>query len=147
MIEPVEVHVVLDSTPEQAFKAFTDNINSWWPVESHSICKGTVKLDPTLGGEIIETGADGQTHVWGHVTEWTPPNSLKIEWYVGRTPAEGTQIHVTFLATDDGRVGVTLVHSGWEILGESALETRDMYQSGWSGMLNGCYAPHLASLA
>jgi len=142
MIDPVEVHVVLNTTPDKAFRAFTADINNWWPVQSHSISKGVVHLHPEVGGEIVETAKDGAVHIWGHVTKWSPPNELAIEWYVGRTPKEGTQIHVTFAASDDGRTGITLVHSGWEVLGDGAADTREGYNSGWNTMLKESFAPY-----
>ncbi len=141
MIEPVEVQIVLNAAPEKVFRAFTADINAWWPVKTHSICAGTVLMEPHSDGKIIETGEDGKAHIWGHVTLWNPPHELAIEWYVGRTVKEATQIHVRFDATDDGRTGITLVHSGWEVLGESAAETREGYKMGWSAMLTHNFAP------
>lgn len=145
MIEPVEVHIVLNTAQDKAFRAFTADINSWWPVKSHSICQGIVSFDPVLGGEIVETGTDGAKHIWAHVTHWNPPYAFRIEWYVGQTPKDATQIDVRFDATDDGRTGVTLTHSGWEVLGEAAISSRDGYQSGWSSMLRECFAPFAES--
>ena len=142
MIEPVEVHVVLNATPEKAFRAFTADINAWWPVQTHSIRGGTVRLEPHPDGKIIETSEDGKTHIWGHVTQWNPPNEIAIEWYVGRTVKEATRIYVRFDPADAGCTGITLVHSGWDALGESAVETREGYNSGWNTMLRQNFAPY-----
>jgi len=63
MIAPVEVVVVLNTDQTSAFTAFVENVNDWWPVESFSIAKGVVSIEPVLGGKITETSADGTDHV------------------------------------------------------------------------------------
>lgn len=139
MIDPVEVVVVLNTSKEAAFDAFVDQINDWWPIESFSIANGTVSIDPQYGGKIIETAEDGTTHVWGHITIWDKPNDLAISWYVGddKTP---TSITVAFATTDDGRTGVTLVHTGWDALGAEGVKKRENYKMGWARILVQGYA-------
>lgn len=139
MIDPVEVVVVINTTKQAAFAAFIDKINDWWPVESFSIAKGTVRIEPEFGGKIIERADDGTEHIWGHITIWDAPDDIAISWYVGddKTP---TSITVAFAETDDGRTGVTLVHSGWDALGGAGVEKRTNYQMGWDRILDQGYA-------
>ncbi|MFK8017801.1 MAG: SRPBCC domain-containing protein [Gammaproteobacteria bacterium] len=144
MIEPVEVSVVLNTPQDAAFAAFVEQINRWWPVASHSICGGTVMMEPGLDGKIIETAADGTTHQWGHVTPWDAPNHLAISWYVGAAPV-ATAFTVDFAATDDGGTHVTLVHTGWDALGEDGVAQRGNYQHGWTQILGSCYANFVAN--
>ena len=139
MIEPVTVVVVLNTSPAAAFDAFVAKIDSWWPVENFSIAKGTVSVEPELGGRIIETASDGTEHVWGSVTRWDAPHHLSIRWSVGED-ATPTAITLDFAATDDGRTGVTLVHTGWEALGEDGVAKRANYQMGWDRILGEAYA-------
>ncbi|MFK7887838.1 MAG: SRPBCC domain-containing protein [Gammaproteobacteria bacterium] len=143
MIEPVKVMVTLDISPDKAFEAFVEQVDHWWPVETHSISGGTVAIEPSLNGKIIETAADGATHQWGHVTAWDAPHHLEISWYVGGAPV-ATTIRVDFAATDNGRTQVALVHSGWDALGEDGITKRDNYQHGWQDILGARYASFAA---
>jgi len=143
MIEPVKVSVVLEVSPDEAFAAFVEQINDWWPVDSHSICGGTVRMEPGVDGKIIETGADGATHQWGHVTAWNAPQHLEFSWYVGGAPVP-TSVRVDFAAKDEGRTEVTLVHSGWDALGEDGVAKRENYQQGWQNILGVRYATFAA---
>ena len=141
MIDPVEVTVVINTSKQAAFAAFIDQIDDWWPVENFSISQGTVHIEAEYGGKIIETAADGSEHIWGHITIWDPPKDIAISWYVGdaKTP---TSITVTFAETDDGRTGVTLVHTGWDALGAEGVQKRENYQMGWDRILDQGYAKH-----
>ncbi len=141
MIEPVEVVVVLDTPVAAAFDTFVDRINDWWPVENFSIACGTVAMERKLNGRIIETAEDGKQHQWGHITVWDAPNRLEIEWYVGENTIP-TKIAVDFTPTDNGRTGVTLVHSGWDVLGAEGVTKRENYQMGWDAILGKGYADH-----
>jgi len=139
MIEPIEVAVDLNTTQDVAFAAFVEQINRWWPVAQHSVCGGTVAMEPGLDGKIVETAADGTTHQWGHVTAWDAPNHFAISWYVGAAPV-ATAFTVDFAATEDGGTRVTLVHTGWDALGEDGVVKRGNYQNGWTEILGTCYA-------
>ena len=139
MIEPIEVVVVLNTTQDAAFDAFVAQINAWWPVSRFSVSGGTVSIDPCLGGQISETDADGAAHVWGHVTAWKPGHHIEISWYVGEA-AHATDISVHFAPTDDGRTGVTLVHAGWDRLGDEAMAKRTNYILGWDAIFTKAYA-------
>lgn len=141
MLDPVTVVVVLNTPQAAAFDTFVAKINDWWPVKSFSIAQGTVAVDPRLGGKITETAPDGTLYIWGTVTRWDVPNHLSITWSVGEA-ATGTAITVDFAPTDDGRTGVTLVHTGWEALGDKAVTTRENYQMGWDRILGEAYAKY-----
>lgn len=139
MIDPIEVVVVIDTTKDAAFAAFIEQIDNWWPVENFSIAQGKVSVEQEYGGRIVETAKDGSEHVWGTITVWDPPVDVAISWYVGeaRTP---TSITVTFATTDDGRTGVTLVHSGWDALGDEGIAKRGNYEMGWDRIIVQGYA-------
>ena len=141
MIDPVVVVVVLNTTRAAAFDAFVARINNWWPVQSFSIACGTVSIEPKLNGRIIETAEDGAKHQWGHITVWDVPNHLSISWYVGENTV-ATEITVDFATTDDGRTGVTLVHSGWDALGETGVAKRESYHGGWTAIFGKSFAEH-----
>jgi len=143
MIEPVKVVVVLDTDIDTAFSTFVAQINNWWPVKSFSIAQGVVTLDPVIDGKIIETADDGTQHQWGHVTAWHPPHHLAVSWYVGEA-AQPTAITVDFAATDDGRTCVTLIHTGWDALGDEGVSKRDNYRRGWKHILIEGFAAYVA---
>jgi DNA-binding transcriptional ArsR family regulator/uncharacterized protein YndB with AHSA1/START domain len=145
MTDPVVKTVTLPVSPARAFEMFTAEIAAWWPLDSHSLSAGAgkvarhVAIDPRAGGAITETLHDGTTAPWGHVTDWAPGLRLGIAWHVGRPATEATSIAITFLAVDAG-TRVTLVHSGWEVLGDAAGTVRNGYQTGWDRVLCTCFA-------
>lgn len=142
-LEPLEVTVVVDCAPSAAFKGFVERIGHWWPLSTHSVTAAyekttakTVVIEPELGGRIYEVSPDGKEHVWGKVTEWQPPRALAFTWHVDSTPDLATHVAVCFAPTDDGRTGVTLTHSNWEVLPADQVQMRrDRYKNGWSKIL------------
>lgn len=135
MIEPVVKSVTVPCTPEQAFEIFTARIADWWPVEQMSMTAATaplksLTLEPREGGQIIEVAADGAEHIWGKIVSYDPGAHLVIDWHVGRPFSEATLIDITF-AADGAGTKVSLTHSRWEALGESAEGMRGQYNTGW----------------
>lgn len=55
---------------------------------------------------------------------------LEFTWHPGRGADWSQTVVVTFAATHEG-TRVDFTHSGWEALGERALESRQDYDSGW----------------
>ena len=139
MLDPVTVVVVINTTKAAAFDAFVAQIGDWWPIKSFSLAEGKVSMDAKLGGKIVEKAADGTEHVWGAITRFDVPNHISISWSVGKE-ATATDITVDFEDTDDGRTGVTLVHTGWEALGDEAATKRENYRMGWERILDESYA-------
>ena len=56
---------------------------------------------------------------------------MAFSWHPARDPASAQWIEVSLCANPAG-TRVTLVHGGWEALGESAATVRRGYGSGWS---------------
>ncbi len=146
MTDPVRKSITVPLPPAEAFDLFTDGIDSWWPKETHSIGAGTddgeksrVTVEPREGGTISETLPDGSVAPWGTVTEWQPGNRFSATWHVGRPANEATFIDVTFSPSDAG-TRVDLTHSGWEILGDQAIEMCANYNNGWDHVLGRCFA-------
>jgi hypothetical protein len=69
------------------------------------------------------------------VTVWQPPARLAYLWYLGRDPAEATEVEIRFLARGAGATRVEIEHRGWERLGPAAQPWRDRNQAGWSSLL------------
>ena len=136
VIEVVRKTVTVDCSVEEAFRIFTTDALSWWPVESHSIHQAVSEIvfEPREGGEVYEVSESGERGHWATVLAWDPPNRLLLGWNIRRAEAEGTEVEVRFL--DEGvATRVELEHRGWERLSEGGEEKRDDYDSGWEFVL------------
>jgi len=139
-IPPVVKVVDYAGTPEQAFARFSDQIGAWWPLPTHSVARRadgvTVafeRLQP--GGRLVERWSTGEAHVWGTITDIDRPNLLAFTWHVGRSEDAAQLVEVTFTATGPAQTRVRLVHSGWELLGDTATDKRHAYDQGWNSVL------------
>ena len=137
---PITKRISVPLPPEQAFRLFTSDMTSWWPLESHSVFQGDasrVEFPEQAGRPITEYASDGRSAVWGTVIEVDPPSGVRFTWHPGRGPETAQEVEVTFTADGDG-TRVELTHTGWDVLGEKAEETRSGYDSGW-GLVLGRY--------
>jgi len=146
MLDPVVKEIRLPVKPDEAFRRFTEEIGSWWPMNTHSVsleeCQGVrfrvVASDARSGAEpvrtLVEEDLEGREHLWGTVRVWDPPHRVALSWHPGRNPEEAQEIEITFEATDGGTT-VRLTHRGWEVLGERAEEVRGRYDEGWLAVL------------
>jgi uncharacterized protein YndB with AHSA1/START domain len=136
VIEIVRKSVTVDCAVEEAFRIFTADAMSWWPVDSHSLQGSEVReivFEPNVGGEIYEVAESGERGHWATVLEWEPPNRLVLAWEVS-PGIVGTEVEVQFLPGDDG-TRVELEHRGWENAAAGASVKRDDYDSGWGYVL------------
>jgi len=144
MIEPLRLDLDLRCDAEHAFDVWTRCTTTWWPV-SHTVSGAdglAVTIEPFVGGRIYERTPDGTEHDWGEVTVWDPPARLGYRWHLRRTPADATDVLITFAPTDDGGCHVTIDHRGWERLGDDGRGWRDANRGGWGGLL-----PHYVEAA
>jgi uncharacterized protein YndB with AHSA1/START domain len=137
VLPAIESTIRVSWTPQQAFDRFTRSIGDWWPLRSHSVggkdAEG-VRLDPRVGGEIVERIRGGKESLWGTVLEWNPPEHITIAWHPGKEPHAATRVEVRFIA-DAGATRVQLTHSGWEALGALAKTAHRGYPIGWAYVL------------
>jgi uncharacterized protein YndB with AHSA1/START domain len=123
--------------PERAFALFTSEIARWWPLATHSVGKEraeTCFVESRVGGRIVEVLTDGSESEWGRVLVWEPNQRLVFQWYPGRAADTAQEVAITFSAAPGGSL-LELVHTGWEALGEAAMETREGYDTGWDYVL------------
>lgn len=136
-IEPVRKAVRVPVRRRAAFHRFTAEIETWWPRSTHSVsgeeCSGVV-MEERSGGRVYEVADDGREIEWGVVTAWDPPERVAFTWHPGRDSGTSQEVEVTFEDAEGG-TRVTLVHTGWERLGEGAAEARDQYVGGWDQVL------------
>jgi len=138
---PLLKAVTVKAAPEQAFRRFTEELGSWWPLRSHSVgeeATETVLMEGRVGGRIVERIRGGREAVWGTVTVWDPPRRVAFTWHPGREPATAQDVEVRFTPLGD-RTQVELEHRGFERLGQLARKARRGYPLGWTYVL-GLYA-------
>ena len=135
--EPVRKTIEVSCGPADAFRLFTDEINSWWPLATHSVGGSdavSCHFEARDGGRIFETLEDGTTHLWGTITAWEPSARVVFSWHPGRDATTAQEIELRFIGISRG-TRVELEHRGWERLGDRAEETRAGYETGWVPVL------------
>ena len=136
VIEVVRKVVTVDCAVEEAFRVFTEDAMSWWPVATHSIHETVreIVFEPRKGGEVYEVSTAGEKGHWATVTGWEPPARLVLAWNILERPGEQTEVEVRFTPEGDG-TRVELEHRGWEAVAEGAAEKRADYDTGWGHVL------------
>ncbi|HEY7401583.1 MAG TPA: SRPBCC family protein [Actinomycetota bacterium] len=142
-VEPIRADVTVNRAPEDAFRVFTRDLGTWWPVEHYSMAhdrdEDGVKVESVVfeereGGRVYEVMSDGAEGVWGTVLAWDPPRRLVLSWKPNLRDAPPTEIEVVF-TPDGGGTRVDLEHRGWERLGALAMQAREGYGAGWTTVL------------
>jgi uncharacterized protein YndB with AHSA1/START domain len=135
VIEVVRKTVTVDCAVEEAFRVFTADAISWWPVESHSIHQtvSEIVFEPREGGEVYEVSESGERGHWATVLEWDPPARLVLAWNILNADTEPTEVEVRF-RPEGGGTRVELEHRGWERIAEG-VEKRGNYDTGWDFVL------------
>lgn len=137
-IEPVRKQLKVRLSAEKAFRLFTEGINSWWPLPTHSVGEAQAKscyFEGWVGGRIMEVLTDSRESEWGKVLAWEPYHRVVFHWYPGRTPDTSQEVTVTFKEMEGGGTLVELIHTGWETLGDQAQSVRAGYETGWDFVL------------
>lgn len=132
--DAVRKTVLVAADPDAAFRVFTEQIQSWWPLEKYGIFGDDAETLAFRDEQIVEGAKDGREAVWGKVLAWEPPTRVHMTWRPGfDADSPDTEVEVTFTAEGDG-TRVELVHTGWEKLAEGA-KSRAGYDGGWDGVL------------
>jgi uncharacterized protein YndB with AHSA1/START domain len=140
MIDPIHRSITVRRTREDAFRLFTAEMGSWWPLETHGrageldgVKPERLVLEEAGGGRLYEVLSDGTEADWGVVTAWEPPARVVLDWNPSPEDRPYTEVEVTFTAVGDDTTRVELVHRHWERLGEDAgAEYRAYYDPGWA---------------
>lgn len=143
--EPIRKSVTVPLSPAEAFDLFVTRMDTWWPLAEKSVSAGrdirpsqTLRVEPGVGGRIVEEMADGTEALWGEILDWEPGARFRMTWVPGRAAEMPTEVDVTFT-----RVGpdcrVDLTHSGFEAHA-SGTEARAMYDGGWHLLIGTVYA-------
>ncbi len=141
ILEPIDVSVNINANQSDAFIAFTEYFQTWWP-KGYTLSKDALSeigIEPSEGGFCFEIGPHGFRCDWGRVLEWNPAEILRFTWQLGANsapqpnPDMASEVHVDFKKNQDGSTSVTLAHECIERHGEGAVQYRDELASeyGW----------------
>ncbi len=137
VIEPVRQGVTVPLGVDEAWRLFTAETATWWPLPTRSVYEQEardVQIEPGVGGEMFETSAIGERAHWARVLEWEPPQRLVLAWRVNPATPAPTELEVTF-APVTGGTRVEIEHRTLERLGEDGRAARDLYAGGWQEVL------------
>jgi len=143
-LDPIRKEVDVPVPVVDAFRAFTEDIDRWWPLASHSIAQENATgchIDGGPGGGLFETAGGGTRYRWGTIMTWQPPHRLSFTWHPGRQPDDHTLVELQFIPLDEQRTRVVLIHSGWQTGDE---ERHRAYVHGWDEVLRQGYAAYVA---
>ena len=136
VLEVIRKTVTVDCAVEEAFRVFTADALSWWPVKTHSIHESVdeIVFEPEVGGAVYEIGTNGERGHWATVLEWEPPTRLVLAWNILEREGDVTEVEVRFLPEGDA-TRVELEHRGWENVELGAPAKRTNYDTGWDAVL------------
>jgi uncharacterized protein YndB with AHSA1/START domain len=137
---PIRRAITVSWPPERAFRRFTEEFGSWWPIASFSIGAdriARVVFEPRAGGRIFEEHRDGRRFQWGEIIDIDPPRRVRFTWHPARDAASAQDVEVRFVP-DGGGTRVELVAAGWERWGDDATvhKARKGYDLGWGYVLS-----------
>ncbi len=137
MYEPLIKTIEVPCGRQEAFKVFVDEMDTWWPLAkfSASVKFGTtakgLRLDPRVGGKIVETSTDDTEHLWGTITKYEPHEYLCMDFHIGLPAETASVVEVRFTVVEEERTRVVLTQSEWERFGEFAKMMYNGYPKGW----------------
>jgi uncharacterized protein YndB with AHSA1/START domain len=142
--EPINASVSVRRSPEDAFRIFTRDMGSWWPLQGFSMAEDayegsgvkaeSIVVEEREGGRVYEVMSDGTEGTWATILAWDPPRRLVLAWKPNLTDNPPTELEITFTLEESG-TRVDLEHRGWERLGALATEARAGYGENWNGVL------------
>ena len=136
--------VTVKAPPSVAWRVFTEQLGTWWPLATHTIGEATAVdavIEPRVGGRWYERGDDGSTCDWGRVLAWAPYERLVLSWEISadwrHDPSLRSEVEVRFIAQGRDGTRVELAHRHLERYGARRGQVRGTLDSeaGWSGLL------------
>jgi len=135
-MEPLTLDFTVGCSPAHAFDVWASRTSMWWP-HGHSVSGDpglSVTFEPRPGGRIYERTPGGEEHDWGEVLAWEPPRRLAYSWHLRQDKQDATRVEISFAAEGAG-TRVSIVHAGWERLGDRAAPLRERNRAGWGGLV------------
>jgi uncharacterized protein YndB with AHSA1/START domain len=138
--------ITVEAPQERAFAVFTEQIGSWWPLETKTIGSAeaeTAIFELRAGGRWFERGVDGSECDWGRVLAYEPPDRIVLNWQISADwrydPQINTEVEVRFITEGERRTRVELEHRGLlDAYGEKAGQMQAIFDSpaGWAEILD-----------
>jgi uncharacterized protein YndB with AHSA1/START domain len=126
--------VSVQAPREVAWRVFTEQMGTWWPLAMYKIGKAAAVdavIEPRVGGRWYERGEDGTTCDWGRVLAWEPHARLVLTWDITADwqydPALQTEIEVRFIAEGEASTRVELEHRRLDRYGDRRDEMRTIF--------------------
>jgi uncharacterized protein YndB with AHSA1/START domain len=138
-VEPVRKSVVVRLPQAETFALFTDRLDTWWPLRTHSIAADTfegrvtadsITFEKHVGGRVLERMSDGTEAPWGTILAWEPPARFVMSWKPTLEEGPSTEVELRFTSVDAEHTRIDLEHRGWEVLAADD-PRRDGYDAGW----------------
>lgn len=133
--------VLVDASPADAFRIFTDEIGLWWrrgtPYWNDAERGLSIRIEAGVGGRFIEVYDldTGDGLEVGRVTAWEPGHRFAMTWtQVGWPEGVSTDIEITFEPAGE-RTLVRLEQTGFERVGPEGLAASEGYSMGWTEVL------------
>lgn len=136
-----ELEVELDASPERAWQALTEEIDSWWLPDFRTVEKGVVRLELRAGGGLVEASPDGTELLWYTVQLVQPGQALSL---IGHTAADwgGPTTSFLKLAISERQGGALLTISD-SVVGRVDESKLNCQNDGWKQLFTEGLAAHL----
>jgi len=128
--------VRVEAPLEVAWRVFTEELATWWPLDRYTIGKAKAVdavIEPRVGGRWYERGEDGNTCDWGSVLTWEPPDRLVLSWDITADwqydPKLKTEIEIRFVAEGKNATRVDLEHRHLDRFGARRDEMRRIFDT------------------
>jgi uncharacterized protein YndB with AHSA1/START domain len=144
-LAPVHRSIVVATPAAHAFRVFTEQPATWWPLDHHLLDGDveTVVMEPRVDGRWYERLTDGRECDWGRVLVWEPPHRVVVTWQITPQftaepdPERASEVEVTFTPESAARTRVDLEHRHFERHGLGFADLRRAVDSpgGWTLLL------------
>ncbi|HEY4289505.1 MAG TPA: SRPBCC family protein [Puia sp.] len=138
-IGSIRKELIVETAQADAFKVFTENMDSWWP-RTHHIGKSPMTellLEPAPNGRWFSRHEDGSEVDIGYVLVWQPHDVLVLAWQINGKfeydPELVTEVEIQFIASGPRTTLVKLEHKNLGRLG--AGKTVESMDEGWGMIL------------
>lgn len=134
-----------------AFERFRHDITQWWP--RNFTWSGdrleSLYFEGRKQGVLWERGPEGFRIDIARVMRWVPPERIVLRWHVGPNkmpepdPDRASEVEIKFIAEDENRTRIELVHRGFSRHGAGAEAYRAQMgcTKGWPAILKS-FADH-----
>lgn len=120
MRSAVIVSLRVPAAPEEAFRAFTEEIGDWWresllfPLTPRG--DGALRFEPGEGGRLVTELANGKLFEIGKIKVWAPGVALVLSWrQASFARNEETEVEIRFEAVGD-ETRIIVEHRGWDLI-------------------------------